>query len=66
MSIITQSTQVPHPDDRLARWYSLRQAYLNADEVGHEYWPELTSKVGWAQRFQASRDAAVGGKRAVG
>ena len=37
MSIITRSTRVLHPDDRLALWYSQRHAYLNFDEVAHRY-----------------------------
>ena len=37
MSIITRSTRVLHPDDRLALWYSQRHAYLNFDEVALRY-----------------------------
>lgn len=66
MSIITRSTHVPHPDDRLARWYRLRYAYLNADEVGNYCWPELqhqsldrNSKPGWPQRKQVTGQVSV-------
>lgn len=36
-TIITRSTRVLHPDDRLALWYSQRQAYLNFAEIAHRY-----------------------------
>lgn len=40
MNVITRSTQVMHPDDRLARWYSQRHAYLNASEIAGQYSPD--------------------------
>jgi hypothetical protein len=44
MSVITQSTQVLHPDDRLALWYSRRHAYLNAAEIADHYTPYTQSE----------------------